>query len=433
MAYTKLFQTILHSTIWQENNETRLLWIAMLAMADKNGEVLASIPGLARAANISIEDCEEGLEILKAPDKYSRTTDYEGRRIEDIDGGWILLNHSKYRDKMGATERREYNRRKQAEYRARQKSEKERVTDTSADVKNVNDVSITVNHNEQCVDIQKQKQSTEAEYRSKEQNQSTEEKEESTTTTYSDQTLDVPENEVKPGEVVAVEPLMAENSFLAIAENLEIPEGFAKAIYLEWSENGWKDKDGKPIVSPSTLLAAIWQAQHVRSGKGSKDALESSTEQIEGWQIDKDIQRIKAEIAQLEKDRGSRNRAHGFTTTEAEHKEKHTSAWLKVVSACHDEAKEKLPGEFAEFEKSLADLIAEVSPEIGESEEFRMGHFLECFPDDAPDFQRWDKEWNKSSWVDPDGLTGDARSDLKDLRAAIRRLEQKRRKTLSNA
>jgi hypothetical protein len=429
MAYTKLFQTILHSTIWQENNETRLLWIAMLAMADKNGEVLASIPGLARAANISVEACEEGLEILKAPDKYSRTTDYEGRRIEDIEGGWILLNHSKYREKMGAEERREYNRKKQSEYRARQK--KERVTNTSADVKDVNDASITVNYNEQCVDIQKQKQSTEV--KSKEQNQSTEEKEESATTTYSDQTLDVAETEVKPREVVAVEPLMAENSFLAIAENLEIPDGFAKAIYLEWSENGWKDKDGKPIVSPSTLLAAIWQAQQVRSAKGSKDALESSTEQSEGWQIDKDIQRIKAEIGHLEKDRGSRNRAHGFTTSFEEHKVQHTSAWLKVVSACHDEAKQKLPGEFAEFENSLADLIAKVSPEIGESEEFRMGHFLECFPDDAPDFHRWDKEWNKSSWVDPDGLTADARSDLKDLRAAIRRLEQKRRKTLSNA
>lgn len=32
-----------------------------------------------------------------SPDKWSRTTDNEGRRIEPIDGGWRLLNHAKYR------------------------------------------------------------------------------------------------------------------------------------------------------------------------------------------------------------------------------------------------------------------------------------------------------------------------------------------------
>lgn len=69
----------------------------MLAMSDQHGRVWASVPGLANIARVSIEACEIALEELQAPDKYSRTTVHEGRRIEPIDGGWRLLNHAKYR------------------------------------------------------------------------------------------------------------------------------------------------------------------------------------------------------------------------------------------------------------------------------------------------------------------------------------------------
>jgi chemotaxis protein histidine kinase CheA len=192
-TYTKLFNSIVTSTIWTEDDKTRLVWITMLAISDKNGEVHASIPGLARLAGVSVHDCENAISKLLSPDDYSRTPDFEGRRIEPIDGGWELLNHAKYRlmaskeDAKAATAARvkrhrarnadvtqcngdvtdgnapvtqsrdiadteadtdtesaarfsrvraEYNRRKQAEYRANRK-------------KDVNDMSMTVNHNKQ--------------------------------------------------------------------------------------------------------------------------------------------------------------------------------------------------------------------------------------------------------------------------------------------
>ena len=69
----------------------------MLAMSDRKGRVWASIPGLANRARVSLEDTEVALNTLSSPDKYSRTPDHEGRRIEPIDGGWVLLNHEKYR------------------------------------------------------------------------------------------------------------------------------------------------------------------------------------------------------------------------------------------------------------------------------------------------------------------------------------------------
>lgn len=120
-GYTKLFSSILASTIWREQNHVRLVWITMLAMADKDGVCEASVPGLADLARVPITDCEDALRVLAAPDPYSRTSEHEGRRIEPIDGGWLLLNHAKYREKMNLEDRREYLRQKQAESRARKK------------------------------------------------------------------------------------------------------------------------------------------------------------------------------------------------------------------------------------------------------------------------------------------------------------------------
>jgi len=133
MQFTKLFNSILDSTIWQEPLETKIVWITMLAMVDRSGEVHASVPGLAKRAGVTLEQCESALLCLSSPDRYSRTKDHEGRRTREIDGGWELLNHAKYRALLSAEERKEYNRKKQAEYRAEKK--------------NVNDVSMTVNDN----------------------------------------------------------------------------------------------------------------------------------------------------------------------------------------------------------------------------------------------------------------------------------------------
>jgi hypothetical protein len=103
MAFTKLFSSIITSTVWMEDDQTRLVWITMLALADKNGEVQGSVPGLARIAAVPVDACRVALTLFLSPDPDSRTKDDEGRRIEEIDGGWLLLNHAKYR-KMASKE-----------------------------------------------------------------------------------------------------------------------------------------------------------------------------------------------------------------------------------------------------------------------------------------------------------------------------------------
>ena len=132
-TYTKLFNSILDSTVWQEDETTRLLWITLMAMSDKDGEIHAAIPGLAHRARISVDQAVIGLKKFMDPDPYSRTPDFEGRRLEVIDGGWKLLNHAKYRKLLSYDERKEYNRTKQAEWRAKNLPKKEQSGLTTAE------------------------------------------------------------------------------------------------------------------------------------------------------------------------------------------------------------------------------------------------------------------------------------------------------------
>jgi hypothetical protein len=118
-TFTKLFSSITESTIWAEPDSVRIVWITMLAMADRHGRIWASIPGLANRARVSLAACEDALDRFQKPDKYSRTPDHEGRRVEPIDGGWRLLNHAKYRairDEESALEaKRKYAAKKRSE------------------------------------------------------------------------------------------------------------------------------------------------------------------------------------------------------------------------------------------------------------------------------------------------------------------------------
>ncbi len=105
-GYTKVFSSIVHSTIWREPHHIRIVWVTMLAISDARGEVLASTPGLADLSRVTIDECKEALELFQSPDPDSGNPANEGRRIERIQGGWRLLNHKHYRDLMSADERR---------------------------------------------------------------------------------------------------------------------------------------------------------------------------------------------------------------------------------------------------------------------------------------------------------------------------------------
>ena len=136
-GYTKLFNSILASTIWRADDKTRLVWITLLAMADKYGVAEGSIPGLADFARVSVPACRRALEALSAPDPDSRSQAQGGSRIEAVEGGWRLVNYPKYRAQLSADERREYLRLHKQRQRAALKM--------STTINNVQDMSTTVN------------------------------------------------------------------------------------------------------------------------------------------------------------------------------------------------------------------------------------------------------------------------------------------------
>ena len=93
----------------------------MLAMADRNGVVECTIPGLADRARITVEQCETGLARFQMPDKYSWSKEEEGRRVIPVEGGWFLINHAKYRALLSKDEQREKTRIRVARWRGNNK------------------------------------------------------------------------------------------------------------------------------------------------------------------------------------------------------------------------------------------------------------------------------------------------------------------------
>jgi hypothetical protein len=126
--YAKLFHSILTSSIWSEDDKTRIMWVTILALSDRDGYVTATIPGLAAMARMTVADAERAVGKLMQPDQYSRTADHEGRRIEVADGGWYVLNYAKYRE-IGTIEARKT---KAAERQARFRERRKAVTDSNA-------------------------------------------------------------------------------------------------------------------------------------------------------------------------------------------------------------------------------------------------------------------------------------------------------------
>jgi hypothetical protein len=88
-------------------------------MADQDGIVETTLPGLAAFSNVTVEETGAAIEKFLSPDKYSRTPDCEGRRIEVIDGGWRLLNYAKYREKLSKEDLKKKARIRQQRHRDR--------------------------------------------------------------------------------------------------------------------------------------------------------------------------------------------------------------------------------------------------------------------------------------------------------------------------
>ena len=121
MSFVKLDSGIIHSSIWCEDAETKVVWITMLALADMHGVVSARAPGISSQSGVSIDKVRRVLVLLESPDGDSRSQEFAGRRIATCDEGFLILNYDKYRARRDPEKRRMQVREAVARHRAKGK------------------------------------------------------------------------------------------------------------------------------------------------------------------------------------------------------------------------------------------------------------------------------------------------------------------------
>ena len=100
-GYTPVFRSIFTGTLFGKYPDLPL-WLVLLAMADKNGDIDAHPSYISAACGIPQTDVEACITRFCEADPASRTPDDDGRRLVPIEGrgfGWRIVNHSKYREK----------------------------------------------------------------------------------------------------------------------------------------------------------------------------------------------------------------------------------------------------------------------------------------------------------------------------------------------
>ena len=214
--WTKLFSSLLASSVWNLDDQTRILWITMLALREQDNVVRASVGGLAYQARIPIEACRKALDILESPDPDDRSGVKEGRRIEKVDGGWLLVNAATYRERRDADHRREY-------LRDYQRARRQKLKLASVN-KNVNN----------------RKQSKLCKPSRAEQSRAETEGAAPVNNSHEPETA-------KPAEPVSDgKPSLSE--FLAGGYQIGISEPDCKILWEEWSAADWCFSNGEPIV-----------------------------------------------------------------------------------------------------------------------------------------------------------------------------------------
>lgn len=120
--YNKLFAQILDSSVWNLPDPTRLVFITLMAAKDETGFArFGTIKNLADRAKVSLEACAMAVETLESPEPETATPDDDGRRIERVPGGWIVIKGPIYDEIANREQEKERVRKAVAAHRARKK------------------------------------------------------------------------------------------------------------------------------------------------------------------------------------------------------------------------------------------------------------------------------------------------------------------------
>lgn len=129
--YGKLFASLYQGTL-RGQSDAILVFTNMIAFADAEGFVDKHPSAIADETGLTMERVQAAIAILMAPDLESRSPENEGKRLVLIDDhrnwGWVIVNHSKYRNIKSEADRRAQNRESQKRWREKRKQDCLRVS-----------------------------------------------------------------------------------------------------------------------------------------------------------------------------------------------------------------------------------------------------------------------------------------------------------------
>lgn len=121
-----VFEAIIDSSIWEEPDYVRIVFLTMLFKKDHQHMVYGTAFNIASWARKTEVEVLKALKILSSPDRRRiEKQEHDGIRIQKVaDRQWFILNGKKYQDLMVENNERSRKRRWAAEKRAQEKEEK---------------------------------------------------------------------------------------------------------------------------------------------------------------------------------------------------------------------------------------------------------------------------------------------------------------------
>lgn len=122
-TWCPLWNGIVYSSIWDEEDYVLKVFMTMLALKDKFHIVSLTAYQLSKLSRKSETEVLDALKILSSPDtKRKEKQEFNGRRIRAVPEGWLILNGQKYQDQVYLEQIRRKNREGQQAWRNRKKA-----------------------------------------------------------------------------------------------------------------------------------------------------------------------------------------------------------------------------------------------------------------------------------------------------------------------
>jgi len=99
MGFVKLDDQLGDSSLMACPSDTFKVFVYILSRCGPDGISRTSPTGISAHCFLSLDVVRRAIETLESPDPDSRSKVDEGRRIKDVDGGFLVVNYLKYRER----------------------------------------------------------------------------------------------------------------------------------------------------------------------------------------------------------------------------------------------------------------------------------------------------------------------------------------------